>query len=91
SSYFLTTFQIKVDDSSHITDSRFKTFGCGASIAASSVTSEWVKGETVSEVLTINNTANAKHLRLPPVKLHCSVLTEDAIKKKKAIADAAVA
>ncbi|CAH8359787.1 unnamed protein product [Eruca vesicaria subsp. sativa] len=90
--------QIKVDESSHITDARFKTFGCAAAIAASSVASEWIKGKTISEVVTIKNSAIAKHLRLPPVKLHCSMLAEDAIKsavqnykEKKVIADAAVA
>ncbi|KAJ4881147.1 Iron-sulfur cluster assembly protein 2 [Raphanus sativus] len=94
----LMTLQIKVDESGHITDSRFKTFGCGAAIAASSVASEWIKGKTVSEVMTIKNAEIAKHLRLPPVKLHCSMLAEDAIKsavqnykEKKAIADAYVA
>ncbi|KAL0738344.1 hypothetical protein Bca4012_014554 [Brassica carinata] len=99
----LMTLQIKVDESGHITDSRFKTFGCGAAIAASSVASEWIKGKTVAEVITIKNALAidmeiAKHLRLPPVKLHCSMLAEDAIKsavqnykEKKAIADAAVA
>ncbi|CAH8389224.1 unnamed protein product [Eruca vesicaria subsp. sativa] len=94
----LMALQIKVDESGHITDARFKTFGCGAAIAASSVASEWIKGKTISEVVTIKNSAIAKHLRLPPVKLHCSMLAEDAIKsavqnykEKKVIADAAVA
>ncbi|CAH8363741.1 unnamed protein product [Eruca vesicaria subsp. sativa] len=94
----LMTLQIKVDESGHITDARFKTFGCGAAIAASSLASEWIKGKTITEVVTIKNAAIAKHLRLSPVKLHCSMLAEDAIKsavqnnkEKKAIADGDVA
>ncbi|ESQ49905.1 hypothetical protein EUTSA_v10022179mg, partial [Eutrema salsugineum] len=74
------SLQIKVDDSGQITDTRFKTFGCGAAIASSSLASEWIKGKTIEEVLTIKNAEIAKHLRLPPVKLHCSMLAEDAIK-----------
>ncbi|GAU16625.1 hypothetical protein TSUD_325730 [Trifolium subterraneum] len=73
--------QIKVDpNTGKITDARFKTFGCGPAIASSSVATEWVKGKQMEEVLTIKNTEIAKHLSLPPVKLHCSMLAEDAIK-----------
>ena len=72
--------QIRVDDDGNITDSCFKTFGCGSAIASSSVATEWVKGKSVDEVLTIKNRDIAKHLSLPPVKLHCSMLAEDAIK-----------
>ncbi|XP_060204639.1 iron-sulfur cluster assembly protein 1-like [Lycium barbarum] len=73
--------QIKVDDKTgKITDACFKTFGCGSAIASSSVATEWVKGRQMEEVLSIKNTEIAKHLSLPPVKLHCSMLAEDAIK-----------
>ncbi|XVF23162.1 hypothetical protein REPUB_Repub13aG0013500 [Reevesia pubescens] len=73
--------QIKIDeDSGKIVDACFKTFGCGSAIASSSVATEWVKGKSMDEVLTIKNTEIAKHLALPPVKLHCSMLAEDAIK-----------
>lgn len=73
--------QIKVDDETgKITDACFKTFGCGSAIASSSVATEWVKGKQMEEVATIKNTEIAKHLSLPPVKLHCSMLAEDAIK-----------
>lgn len=72
--------QIKVDENGKIIDARFKTFGCGSAIASSSVATEWVKGKQMEEVLTIKNTEIAKHLSLPPVKLHCSMLAEDAIK-----------
>uniref|UniRef100_A0A0D9V3T0 Iron-sulfur cluster assembly protein n=1 Tax=Leersia perrieri TaxID=77586 RepID=A0A0D9V3T0_9ORYZ len=73
--------QIRVDESTgKITDACFKTFGCGSAIASSSVATEWVKGKQMEEVLTIKNTEIAKHLSLPPVKLHCSMLAEDAIK-----------
>uniref|UniRef100_A0A6N2LAL6 Iron-sulfur cluster assembly protein n=1 Tax=Salix viminalis TaxID=40686 RepID=A0A6N2LAL6_SALVM len=73
--------QIKVDDTTgEIVDARFKTFGCGSAIASSSVATEWVKGKQMEEVMTIKNTEIAKHLSLPPVKLHCSMLAEDAIK-----------
>uniref|UniRef100_J3L2L3 NIF system FeS cluster assembly NifU N-terminal domain-containing protein n=2 Tax=Oryza brachyantha TaxID=4533 RepID=J3L2L3_ORYBR len=73
--------QIRVDESSgKIVDACFKTFGCGSAIASSSVATEWVKGKQMDEVLTIKNTEIAKHLSLPPVKLHCSMLAEDAIK-----------
>lgn len=72
--------QIKVDDDGNIVESKFKTFGCGSAIAASSVATEWVKGKNVDEVLSIKNSDIAAHLKLPPVKLHCSMLAEDAIK-----------
>ncbi|CAL4962237.1 unnamed protein product [Urochloa decumbens] len=73
--------QIRVDEESgKIVDACFKTFGCGSAIASSSVATEWVKGKPMDEVLTIKNTEIAKHLSLPPVKLHCSMLAEDAIK-----------
>ncbi|XP_062206413.1 iron-sulfur cluster assembly protein 1-like [Phragmites australis] len=73
--------QIRVDEGSgKIVDACFKTFGCGSAIASSSVATEWVKGKQMEEVLTIKNTEIAKHLSLPPVKLHCSMLAEDAIK-----------
>jgi Fe-S cluster assembly scaffold IscU len=72
--------QIKVDDGGNITDAVFKTFGCGSAIASSSVATEWVKGRTLEDVTTIKNTDIARHLALPPVKLHCSMLAEDAIK-----------
>jgi Fe-S cluster assembly scaffold IscU len=72
--------QIKVDDDGNIVDSCFKTFGCGSAIASSSVATEWIKGKPMEEVLTIKNSDIAKHLSLPPVKLHCSMLAEDAIK-----------
>jgi nitrogen fixation NifU-like protein len=73
--------QIKVDeDSGIIEDAKFKTFGCGSAIASSSLATEWVKGKTLDEALTIKNTEIVKELSLPPVKIHCSVLAEDAIK-----------
>ncbi|XP_077244141.1 iron-sulfur cluster assembly protein 1-like [Tasmannia lanceolata] len=73
--------QIKVDEASgKIVDACFKTFGCGSAIASSSVATEWVKGKQMEEVVTIKNVEIAKHLSLPPVKLHCSMLAEDAIK-----------
>ena len=72
--------QIKVDDIGVITESKFKTFGCGSAIASSSVATEWVKGKSVEDVLAIKNSDIAAHLKLPPVKLHCSMLAEDAIK-----------
>ena len=77
--------QIKVGPDGVIEDAKFKTFGCGSAIASSSLVTEWVKGKTVDEAETIKNTDIAKHLALPPVKIHCSVLAEDAI--KAAIAD----
>lgn len=72
--------QIKVDKDGNIQESKFKTFGCGSAIASSSVATEWVKGKHVDEVLSIKNTDIAAHLKLPPVKLHCSMLAEDAIR-----------
>ena len=73
--------QIKVDEGSGvIEDAKFKTFGCGSAIASSSLATEWVKGKTLDEALTIKNTEIVKELSLPPVKIHCSVLAEDAIK-----------
>ncbi|CAK9189417.1 unnamed protein product [Sphagnum troendelagicum] len=73
--------QIKVDENTgKIVDTCFKTFGCGSAIASSSVATEWIKGRQMEEVLTIKNSDIAKHLSLPPVKLHCSMLAEDAIK-----------
>ena len=77
--------QILVDDEGRIVDSKFKTFGCGSAIASSSLATEWVKGKTVDEVLSIKNQDIAKHLSLPPVKAHCSMLAEDSI--KAAVAD----
>jgi len=72
--------QIKVNDQGVIEDAKFKTFGCGSAIASSSLVTEWVKGKTVAEAMTIKNTDVASELNLPPVKIHCSVLAEDAIK-----------
>lgn len=72
--------QIKVSDEGVIEDARFKTYGCGSAIASSSLLTEWVKGKTLSEALQIKNTEIAEELALPPVKVHCSVLAEDAIK-----------
>jgi nitrogen fixation protein NifU and related proteins len=77
--------QIKVDDEGVIQDAKFKTFGCGSAIASSSLATEWLKGKTVEEADTIKNSMIAEELNLPPVKIHCSVLAEDAI--KSAIAD----
>ncbi|XP_027545580.1 iron-sulfur cluster assembly enzyme ISCU, mitochondrial [Neopelma chrysocephalum] len=77
--------QVEVDENGKIVDARFKTFGCGSAIASSSLATEWVKGKTVDEALKIKNTDIAKELCLPPVKLHCSMLAEDAI--KAALAD----
>jgi nitrogen fixation NifU-like protein len=77
--------QVKISDDGKIEDARFKTFGCGSAIASSSLVTEWVKGKSVDEAMTIKNTQIAKELALPPVKIHCSVLAEDAI--KAAIAD----
>lgn len=71
--------QIKVSDGI-ITDAKFKTYGCGSAIASSSLVTEWVKGKTLDEAATIKNTAIAEELALPPVKIHCSILAEDAIK-----------
>jgi len=72
--------QIKVNEEGVITDAKFKAFGCGSAIASSSLVSEWVKGKKIDEAMEIKNTEIAKHLSLPPVKLHCSLLAEDAIK-----------
>ena len=72
--------QIEVDDDNKIIDAKFKTFGCGSAIAASSLATEWIKNKTVDEASTIQNTEIVKELSLPPVKIHCSVLAEDAIK-----------
>eukprot|EP00163_Fabomonas_tropica_P007512 TRINITY_DN17256_c0_g1_i2.p1 TRINITY_DN17256_c0_g1~~TRINITY_DN17256_c0_g1_i2.p1 ORF type:complete len:154 (+),score=37.46 TRINITY_DN17256_c0_g1_i2:74-535(+) len=72
--------QIKVDGNNKIEEAVFKTFGCGSAIASSSLATEWVKGKTLDEALGIKNSDIAKHLSLPPVKLHCSMLAEDAIK-----------
>src|SRR5215471_1843346 len=73
--------QIKVNPETQIIeDAKFKTFGCGSAIASSSLATEWVKGRTVDEAMTIKNTEIVKELNLPPVKIHCSVLAEDAIK-----------
>ena len=71
--------QIKVDDDGVIEDAVFKTYGCGSAIASSSLLTEWVKGKTLDEARAIKNTAIAEELALPPVKIHCSVLAEDAI------------
>ncbi|EFN83731.1 uncharacterized protein LOC105183911 [Harpegnathos saltator] len=72
--------QIKVDENGKIIDAKFKTFGCGSAIASSSLATEWVKGKTVDEALALKNTDIANELCLPPVKMHCSMLAEDAIK-----------
>lgn len=77
--------QIKVDENGRIVDAKFKTFGCGSAIASSSLATEWVKGKTIEEAGQLKNTDIAKELCLPPVKLHCSMLAEDAI--KAALAD----
>jgi nitrogen fixation NifU-like protein len=77
--------QLKVSDEGVIQDAKFKTFGCGSAIASSSLVTEWVKGMTVDQALEVKNTRIAEELNLPPVKIHCSVLAEDAI--KAAIAD----
>lgn len=77
--------QIKVGEGGVIEDARFKTYGCGSAIASSSLITEWVKGKTVDQALEIKNNAIAEELALPPVKIHCSILAEDAI--KAAVAD----
>ena len=77
--------QIKVNDEGIIEDARFKTYGCGSDIASSSLVTEWVKGKSLDEAQAIKNTDIAEELELPPVKIHCSILAEDAI--KAAIAD----
>jgi nitrogen fixation NifU-like protein len=77
--------QIRVNDHGVIEDARFKTYGCGSAIASSSLVTEWVKGKTLDQAMTIANTQIAEELALPPVKIHCSILAEDAI--KAAVAD----
>ncbi len=77
--------QIKVSKDGVIEDARFKTYGCGSAIASSSLVTEWVKGKTIEQALEIKNTQIAEELALPPVKIHCSILAEDAI--KAAVAD----
>ena len=72
--------QIQVDNENRIVDAKFKTFGCGSAIASSSLATEWIKGKSVVEASSISNTQIVKELSLPPVKIHCSVLAEDAIK-----------
>ena len=72
--------QIQVNDENRIVDAKFKTFGCGSAIAASSLATEWVKDKTIDEAMSLNNTQIVEELSLPPVKIHCSVLAEDAIK-----------
>ncbi|HXC39432.1 MAG TPA: Fe-S cluster assembly scaffold IscU [Burkholderiales bacterium] len=72
--------QIKVNEQGIIEDARFKTYGCGSAIASSSLVTEWVKGKSIDEAATIKNTQIAEELALPPVKIHCSILAEDAIK-----------
>ena len=76
----LMKLQIKVDSNGIIIDARFKTYGCGSAIASSSLVTEWVKGKTLDEAATLKNSTIAEHLSLPPVKIHCSILAEDAIK-----------
>ncbi len=90
--------QVRISDDGRIEDAKFKTFGCGSAIASSSLVTEWVKGKSVDEAVKITNREIAKELALPPVKIHCSVLAEDAIKaaiadwkKKKALAAQPVA
>ena len=77
--------QLKISDAGIIEDAKFKTYGCGSAIASSSLVTEWVKGKSIDEAGEIKNTAIAEELALPPVKIHCSILAEDAI--KAAIAD----
>lgn len=77
--------QIRVDDKGIISDAKFKTFGCGSAIASSSLVTEWIKGKSIDDALLIKNREIADELALPPVKIHCSVLAEDAI--KTAVAD----
>ena len=71
---------IQIDENNVIVDTKFKTFGCGSAIASSSVASEWIKGKTLDQASAVTNKDIASHLKLPPVKLHCSMLAEDAIK-----------
>ena len=77
--------QIKVNDSGIIEDAKFKTYGCGSAIASSSLITEWVKGKSLDDALAIKNSEIAEELELPPVKIHCSILAEDAV--KAAVAD----
>jgi nitrogen fixation NifU-like protein len=77
--------QLRINDDGVIEDAKFKTFGCGSAIASSSLVTEWVKGMTVDQAMEVKNTAIVEELHLPPVKIHCSVLAEDAV--KAAIAD----
>jgi nitrogen fixation NifU-like protein len=77
--------QIKVNEQGVIEDAKFKTYGCGSAIASSSLVTEWVKGKTLDQAMEIKNTSIAEELALPPVKIHCSILAEDAI--KAAVAD----
>ncbi|WKE64669.1 Fe-S cluster assembly scaffold IscU [Gallaecimonas kandeliae] len=77
--------QLKINDEGIIEDAKFKTYGCGSAIASSSLVTEWVKGKSIAEAEELKNTAIAEELALPPVKIHCSILAEDAI--KAAIAD----
>lgn len=72
--------QIRVGEDGRISEARFKTFGCGSAIAASSLATEWIKGKTLEEASALKNTEIASHLALPPVKIHCSLLAEDAVK-----------
>lgn len=72
--------QIEVDDEGRITDAKFKTYGCGSAIASSSLATEWLKGATIDDAIKIKNTQIVEELSLPPVKIHCSVLAEDAIR-----------
>ena len=72
--------QLRITDEGIIEDAKFKTFGCGSAIASSSLVTEWVKGKSLDEAMTIRNTQIAEELALPPVKIHCSILAEDAIK-----------
>ena len=72
--------QIKVSDDNKIVDAKFKTFGCGSAIASSSLATEWIKGQNIDDAYKITNKEIAHYLKLPPVKLHCSLLSEDAIK-----------
>ena len=72
--------QIQVDDNQNIIDAKFKTFGCGSAIAASSLATEWIKDRSIDDAMTLSNTEIVEELSLPPVKIHCSVLAEDAVK-----------
>ncbi|MCE5327970.1 MAG: iron-sulfur cluster assembly scaffold protein [Planctomycetaceae bacterium] len=76
----VTKLQLRISDDGRIVDTRFKTFGCGAAIASGSLATEWLKGKTVDEALAITNANIAKELELPPAKVHCSVMTEEAVR-----------